>query len=191
MIDEIDYWGHLISDNQKNEKAARWKFLNVESFLKSIERWESNQDNPDTGLYSYLNRITLITRDDLEEDEDQGKINLMTIHAAKGLEFEVVFIAGCDDGIIPHARSIEEGEGNIEEERRLFYVAITRAKRKLFLTTTKSRRKANGVVECQPSPFIAEIPEHLIEVVEAEEPAAEEEVKDAFARMKARFQVPI
>jgi DNA helicase-2/ATP-dependent DNA helicase PcrA len=191
LIDEIDYWGYLISDNQKNEKAARWKFMNVENFLKSIERWESNPDNQDSGLYSYLNRITLITRDDLEEDEDQGKINLMTIHAAKGLEFEVVFIAGCDDGVIPHARSIEEGEGNIEEERRLFYVAITRAKRKLFLTTTKSRRKATGVVECQPSPFIAEIPEHLIEVVEAEEPAAEEEVKDAFARMKARFQVPI
>jgi DNA helicase-2/ATP-dependent DNA helicase PcrA len=190
LVDQIDYWGYLVSENQKSDKAARWKFLNVESFINSIDAWEKDPDNLDPGLYNYLNRITLITRDDLEE-EDEGKINLMTIHAAKGLEFDVVFIAGCEDGIIPHAKSLEEGEGNIEEERRLFYVAITRAKKKLILTSARSRRKMNSVTESQPCPFIAEIPEHLLQVVEPEEPLKEEEIADAFARMKARFKVPV
>ena len=67
----------------------------------------------------------------------------MTIHAAKGLEFEVVFIAGCEDGIIPHARALEEGEGNLEEERRLFYVAVTRARRRLLVSSCLRRRKQN------------------------------------------------
>jgi DNA helicase-2/ATP-dependent DNA helicase PcrA len=190
LVDAIDYWGYLITENQKSDKAARWKFLNVESFINSIDTWEKDPDNLDPGLYNYLNRITLMSRDDLDEAEE-GKINLMTIHAAKGLEFDVVFIAGCEDGIIPHARSLEEGAGNIEEERRLFYVAITRAKKKLIITSALSRRRMNSVVESQPSPFLAEIPEHLIENVEPEHEAKEEEVNDAFAKMKARFKVPV
>jgi DNA helicase II / ATP-dependent DNA helicase PcrA len=143
------------------------------------------------GLYEYLNLVSLVTRDDLEDEDGEGKVNLMTIHAAKGLEFDVVFIAGCEDGIIPHARSLEEGQGNLEEERRLFYVAITRAKEKLIITQARARRRLREVVETSPSPFLAEIPAHLIQVVEAEKPAQEGDVKDAFARMRARFKAPI
>jgi DNA helicase-2/ATP-dependent DNA helicase PcrA len=182
LVEHIDYWGHLLSENQKSDKAARWKFMNVESLIESIERWERDPDNLEPGLYEYLNRISLVTRDDLDDQDGEGKINLMTIHAAKGLEFEVVFIAGCEDGIIPHARSLEEGQGNLEEERRLFYVAITRA---------AQRRRARETVDCAPSPFLAEIPPQLIQTVQAEEPARETDVKDAFARMRARFKAPI
>jgi DNA helicase-2/ATP-dependent DNA helicase PcrA len=103
----------------------------------------------------------LITRDD-QDEEDTGKVNLMTIHAAKGLEFDVVFIAGCEDGIIPHARALEEGEGNIEEERRLFYVAVTRARKRLLITICRQRRRNAMPVDCTPSPFLAEIPEELL-----------------------------
>jgi len=191
LVEEIDYWGYLVADNPKNDKAAKWKFMNVEGLIDSIARFEKDPDNLDPGLYSYLNRVSLVSRDDLEDAEDGGKINLMTVHAAKGLEFEVVFIAGCEDGIIPHARSLEDGGGNIEEERRLFYVAITRAKKKLIITQASKRRRLRESVDTSPSPYLAEIPPKLMQVVEAEKSADEGEMKDAFARMKARFKAPI
>jgi DNA helicase-2/ATP-dependent DNA helicase PcrA len=191
LVDNIDYWSYLITEYNKNEKAARWKFLNIEYLIQSIETWENDPDNFDPTLFPYLNRISLITRDDESYDKDEGgkgKVNLMTIHASKGLEFPVVFIAGVEDGLIPHARSLEEGDGNIEEERRLFYVAITRARDKLFLTSCKQRRKLQSVVECAPSPFLSEIPEHLVEYHEGEEVIeSSDEAADYFAQIKNKF----
>ncbi|MBO4438419.1 MAG: UvrD-helicase domain-containing protein [Spirochaetaceae bacterium] len=187
MVDEIDYWSYLISEYQKNEKAARYKFLNIESLINSVEVWENNPDNFDTGLFAYLNRITLLSRDDMDDDSDKGKVNLMTIHASKGLEFPVVFIIGCEDGIIPHARSLEEGDGNIEEERRLFYVAITRAQQKLFLSSCRHRRKMQTVVECTPSPFLDEIPANLVEYHEPQTEVSNEMAQQILERMKQRF----
>ncbi len=187
MIDEIDYWSYLIAEYQKNEKAARYKFLNIESLVNSVEVWENNPDNFDSGLFAYLNRITLLSRDDMDDDADKGKVNLMTIHASKGLEFPVVFIIGCEDGIIPHARSVEEGDGNIEEERRLFYVAITRAQQKLFLSCCHHRRKMQSVVECTPSPFLDEIPANLVEYHEPQTEVSNDMAQEILARMKQRF----
>jgi DNA helicase-2/ATP-dependent DNA helicase PcrA len=161
LVDALDYWGYIISENPNNEKAAKWKFMNVESLLRGMDTWEKDPDNLDPSLYAWLNRISLITRDDQDEDEG-GKVNLMTIHAAKGLEFDVVMVAGCEDGIIPHARSLEEGDGNLEEERRLFYVAITRARKRLLLSSCRQRRRNAMAVDCVPSPFLAEIPEELL-----------------------------
>ena len=186
MVEEIDYWSYLVQEYQKNEKAARYKFLNIESLISSISVWEKDPDNYDKSLFDYLNRITLMSRDSLE-DEYSGKVNLMTIHAAKGLEFPVVFIAGAEDGIIPHARSLEEGEGNIEEERRLFYVAITRAQRKLFISSCMKRRKAGNETECHPSPFLDEIPDNLVEYHEPAQQLETSEAIDILAKMKARF----
>ncbi|MDD6485824.1 MAG: 3'-5' exonuclease [Spirochaetales bacterium] len=187
MVDEIDYWSYLISEYQKNEKAARYKFLNIESLVNSIEIWENDPDNFDSGLFAYLNRITLLSRDDMDDDSDKGKVNLMTIHASKGLEFPVVFIVGCEDGIIPHARSLEDGEGNIEEERRLFYVAITRAQQKLFLSSCRHRRKMQSVVECTPSPFLDEIPANLVEYHEPQTEVSNDMAQQILERMKQRF----
>jgi DNA helicase II / ATP-dependent DNA helicase PcrA len=123
----------------------------------------------------------------MEEDEDSGKVNLMTIHASKGLEFPVVFIVGAEDGLIPHARCVEETGGDVEEERRLFYVAITRARDKLFITSCRRRRKMGGVVECTPSPFLEEIPASLVEYHEPSQPVETDEAIDILAKMKARF----
>jgi DNA helicase-2/ATP-dependent DNA helicase PcrA len=111
----------------------------------------------------------------------------MTIHASKGLEFPVVFIAGAEDGIIPHARSLEEGDGNIEEERRLFYVAITRARDKLFITSCLKRRRMQNTADCVPSPFLTEIPSHLVEYHEADPELETHEAENFFALMKSRF----
>jgi len=186
LIDAVDYWGYLVEENKQNDKAAKWKFHNLEILIKSMEDWETNPDNLSPGLYEWLNRVSLITRDDLDDDEG-GEVNLMTIHAAKGLEFDVVFIAGCEDGIIPHARSLEEGEGNIEEERRLFYVAVTRARRRLLVSACLRRRKQNQTVDCVPSPFLQEIPPDLIQNCIGEAEFTEEEGEEYFGKLKAMF----
>ncbi len=189
MVDTVNYMDYLMQEYQKNEKAARFKFLNIEHLINSIDAWENNPDNFDTGLYAYLNRITLISRDDMEDDSIKGKVSLMTIHASKGLEFPVVFIAGAEEGLIPHARSLEEGEGNIEEERRLFYVAITRARDKLFISACRRRRKMQNVVDCTPSPFLDEIPSNLVEYHEPPGEVEDTMALDILARMKNKFTI--
>ncbi len=187
LIAEIDYWAHLVSEHQRNDKVAKWKFRNIELFIDIVRAYETDPDNLDRGLFQFLNRITLQLRDDIEQDDDKGKVNLMTIHAAKGLEHEVVFVAGVENGIIPHARAIEENEANIEEERRLFYVAITRARRKLYLTSCRRRKVMREVIECAPSPFLEEIPAELVQFSEIDVTVEQSEAADYFALMKAKF----
>ncbi|MDR3170226.1 MAG: UvrD-helicase domain-containing protein [Treponema sp.] len=188
LVDTIDYWGYLITEYNKAEKIARWKFRNIEYLMQSIANWEHDPDNLDPTLYPYLNRISLITRDDGEDEAGKGKVNLMTIHASKGLEFPVVFIAGAEEGVIPHTRSLEDGDRSLEEERRLFYVAITRARDKLFITSCLTRRHLSSTVECTPSPFLAEIPSHLVEYHEPEGPVESgAEAEQFFALIKSKF----
>ena len=190
MVEDINYFEFLISENPKSDKAARFKYMNIESLINNMEMWENNPDNFDTGLYAYLNRITLLSRDDMEDDSLKGKVNLMTIHASKGLEFPVVFICGCEDGIIPHARSLEDSDGGIEEERRLFYVAITRARDKLFLSCCQHRRKMQQNVECTPSPFLDEIPANLVEYHEPKGEVSEDLAFNILENMKKKFAIP-
>jgi DNA helicase-2/ATP-dependent DNA helicase PcrA len=191
LTDSIDYWGYLVAEHSRDEKKARWKFGNIEYFIRMIENWEKDPDNPDAGLYPWLNRISLITRDD-GEDDNEGRANIMTIHAAKGLEFPVVFIAGAEKGLIPHEKSLSEGgdeAGSVEEERRLFYVAITRAREKLYITSCQKRRKLRDTVDCVPSPFLEEIPQHLVEYHKSE--TAEEDPAEAdeiFARIMEQLK---
>ena len=187
LFAEIDYWSHLVGEHQRNDKVAKWKFRNIELFIEIVRAYERDPDNFDTGLFQFLNRITLQLRDDIDQDDDKGKVNLMTIHAAKGLEHDVVFVAGVEQGIIPHARAIEENEANIEEERRLFYVAITRAKYRLYLTSCRRRKVMREVIDCVPSPFLEEIPAELIEISDIDIAVEQEQAADYFAMMKARF----
>jgi DNA helicase-2/ATP-dependent DNA helicase PcrA len=196
LVDHINYWPYLMAEFSKNEKIARWRFSNIEYFIQAIENWEKDPDNFDTGLYAWLHRVSLITSSDDKEDE-KGKVNLMTIHAAKGLEFPVVFIAGAEEGIIPHTRSLEDAGtdepaallGPMEEERRLFYVAITRAREKLYITSCKQRRRLQDVIESAPSPFLTEIPLHLITTTDVSKPVNDPVEADAFfARIKERFK---
>ena len=177
MIEEIDYKSHLISEFSKSEKAVRFKLKNIEYFLTMIENWENDPDNQNQGLFQYLNRITLLGRDDSDSEESRGKVNLMTIHASKGLEFPVVFIAGVEEGLVPHQRAVEENDGNVEEERRLFYVAITRAQEKLIISSCQKRRKQGILIDCEPSRFLDEIPENLVEYHNPQEALPEDKAK--------------
>ena len=192
LVDEIAYFDYLISENPKSEKAARFKYMNIESLIKSMEQWENNPEHEDTSLFAYLNRITLLSRDDLDDGEqDKGKVNLMTVHASKGLEFPVVFIAGAEEGLMPHARAVEEGgEQAIEEERRLFYVAVTRARDRLFISSCLKRRKMTATVECAPSRFLEEIPESLVEYHEPSKEVSDEQAHELLQNMLKNMSRP-
>ena len=183
LVEEIHYWNYLVMEYQKNEKEAKWKYKNILTFISLLDRWEQ-ENEAEESIYSYLNKITLITRDD-DQDTEGGKVGLMTIHAAKGLEFKVVFLAGCEDAVIPHARALEENPANIEEERRLFYVAVTRAMDKLYITSCRMRHHLKESVTCIPSRFLEEIPAELIQT---EDSKKEESPEEAHKRMMAQFE---
>lgn len=188
LVEEINYKDHLVTEYSKNEKAVRFKLMNIESLLNSMETWENDPDNFNPSLFTYLNRITLLSRDDGNDENDKGKVNLMTIHASKGLEFPVVFIAGAEEGLIPHARSVDDNGGNVEEERRLFYVAITRARDKLLISSCQKRRKQQSIVECTPSRFLDEIPENLVEYHEPAKEVSQEKGHEYLMNMLSQFK---
>ena len=187
LVEEIDYKSYLVTEYSKNEKAVSFKLRNIEFFVELLDRFENNPDNQNPNLYNYLNRITLAGHDDSDEENLKGKVNLMTIHASKGLEFPVVFIAGAEEGLIPHQRSVDENEGNVEEERRLFYVAITRARDKLLISSCLHRRKQQMIVQCEPSRFLDEIPENLVEYHEPQKEVSLEKGHDILANMLKTF----
>jgi len=121
---------------------------------------------PDAGLAEFLEQIALVTEQDAY-DETSGSVTLMTLHNAKGLEFDVVFIVGMEDGVFPHYRSMTDA-AELEEERRLAYVGITRARRRLYLTHAWSRSLFGASSYNPPSRFLGEIPPDLVEEVERE-----------------------
>lgn len=184
LVHDIGYWPYLVSEFQKNERAAKAKWRNIALFTKSISTYENNPDILDPTFLGYLNRISLQARDEEEDLDARGKVHLMTIHSAKGLEHEIVFLAGVEQDILPHRRSVEEA-GSDEEERRLFYVAITRARRHLYLTSCRRRTVMREVIESAPSPFLEEIPRELVQIKDADASADAELPEDPFAALRS------
>lgn len=151
--------------NDKSTEGLQ-RYENIQELLNSIKEWVESPDNEDgevvdKGLGAYLQQITLLTDAD-EKDPDADTVKLMTIHAAKGLEFECVFAAGLEEMLFPNAMSINTRE-ELEEERRLFYVVVTRAKKKLWVTYANTRYKFGQLVQNEPSRFIEELPEALLD----------------------------
>ena len=191
MVDDINYKDHLLTEFSKSERAVQFKLKNIDDLIRFMETWENDPDNPNPNLYNYLNRITLMSRDNGDDESGKGKASMMTIHAAKGLEFPVVFIAGAEEGLIPHARAVAENDGDVEEERRLFYVAITRARDKLFISSCRKRRHLQMSVETEPSRFLDEIPQNLVQYHEPEKPLSSEQqsqmLGDFLTSLKSRI----
>jgi len=151
--------------NDKSTEGVT-RYENIQELLNSIKEWTESPDNEDgelvdKSLASYLQQITLLTDAD-EKDPDADTVKLMTIHAAKGLEFSCVFAAGLEEMLFPNAMSINTRE-ELEEERRLFYVVITRAKERLWITYANSRYRFGQLVQNEPSRFIEEIPEQYMD----------------------------
>ena len=151
-------------NDKSTEGVARYE--NIQELLNSIKEWietpmnEEDGEVGDKSLAAYLQQITLLTDAD-EKDPDADVVKLMTVHAAKGLEFQCVFVAGLEEMLFPSGMSVNTRE-ELEEERRLFYVAITRAKDRLWLTYANTRYRFGSLVQNEPSRFIEELPEpHL------------------------------
>ena len=128
----------------------------IKEFVESEEVKLSDQDEPDKSLGAFLQEVTLLTGVDNDNDDDPDKITLMTIHMAKGLEFKNVYIVGMEEDLFP-SQMMLSSRADLEEERRLFYVAITRAENKLFLSYALSRYRFGRLKSCEPSRFIEEI----------------------------------
>ncbi|MBS1258130.1 MAG: ATP-dependent DNA helicase PcrA [Candidatus Scalindua arabica] len=135
---------------------------NIDELVNAASEYDNS--NPDGSLQGFLEEVALIS--DIDKWDDQtDTVTLMTLHAAKGLEFPVVFIAGLEEGLLPHSQS-KDSDDDIEEERRLCYVGITRAQRDLFLIHTRYRAKFGQRSPCIPSRFLSEIPEDFIEGID-------------------------
>jgi superfamily I DNA/RNA helicase len=155
--------------------AKRWG--NVEGLLQTLARREQRDGRGTDGLAAFLQTLTM----DIEpEGEDAGdQVTLSTLHGSKGLEFDVVFLIGCEEGYLPHARTLETratdtnepGAADIEEERRLFYVGVTRARQRLVLTRAKSRVVRGRAVPRTPSRFLLDVPADLLEELDVKEEA--------------------
>ena len=141
-------------DDRSIEGISRYE--NVQELLNSIKEFIDNEENKEKGLNEFLQDISLMTDQDKNVDSDEEFISLMTIHMAKGLEFPVVFIVGVEEDLFPSQMMISSRE-DLEEERRLFYVAITRAMKKLYLTYSKTRYRYGLLKDCEKSRFIKEI----------------------------------
>ncbi|MBW3579043.1 MAG: UvrD-helicase domain-containing protein [Actinobacteria bacterium] len=151
--------------------------------LQSVAR-EYHERSPDGGLEGFLESVTLVTDQDelldIEKDQverDQTAVTFMTLHTAKGLEYPVVFITGMDDRVFPHVRSLSEPE-QLEEERRLCYVGLTRAKDRLYVAHADHRTLWGGTSYNPPSRFLSELPERVVDVRSDERGAAARRVRD-------------
>ncbi len=150
LISKIHYYDYLLSKG-KEEGASRVE--NVKEFINVVSEFIKTSE--DTSLSAFLNHLSLIT--DIDMSKEGNRVTLMTLHAAKGLEFPVVFLVGMEEGFLPHYRAFESSK-EMEEERRLCYVGITRAKERLFFTYAYRRSRYGVSAPTKPSRFLSEIP---------------------------------
>jgi len=159
MIEKTDYEKYIKGKITDKEGQERWENLKeLFSVTKKYDHLAAGE-----GLRVFLEEATLMSNHD-EVVSDQNLVNLMTLHCAKGLEFPVVFIAGCEEGIFPHSRSLIDA-WQMEEERRLCYVGITRAKEKLYLIAAQARQLFGSTMVNPPSRFLSDIPIHLVKYI--------------------------
>ncbi|CAI8849470.1 DNA helicase Rep [Methylococcus capsulatus] len=150
-----------VRENSSDAKAAERKFGNVRELLDWLRRI-AEKDGENRSLAETVAKATLLDVLDRNQEDDTGdRVSLMTLHAAKGLEFPYVYLVGMEENLLPHQTSIDED--NIEEERRLAYVGITRARRDLTLSYCSHRKRYGEMIGCEPSRFLAELPQEDLE----------------------------
>lgn len=163
----IEGSGYLAALKASNSVEDESRVQNIEEFLQFADEYTKTHE--DANLEDFLTEISLLS--DIDGKTEDDKITMMTVHSSKGLEFKNVFVVGLEEGLFPSSRSMDS-EQEVEEERRLMYVAITRAKERLFLTAARERFMYGNTISSKPSRFVEEI-EDYIEKVETEEKRSE------------------
>lgn len=165
LLEEVRY-KDAIKEEVKSEKMRQFKWDNVLQCIESLKEYESQglQENREISLQDFVGTTSLDNQKNSfrEKENKEDKVHLMTIHSAKGLEFAACFLVGVEDHIIPHEKSVSDT--GLEEERRLMYVALTRAKNYLTISMARQRKKMGKEISTSPSRFLFEIPKELIKV---------------------------
>jgi DNA helicase-2/ATP-dependent DNA helicase PcrA len=156
----LDQTGYLNDLREENSEEANERIENLMELVSAAREYETREQEASLG--GFVDRLSLLSEADEESGTKEAKVWLMTMHAAKGLEFPVVVIAGLEEGLFPHSRSSEDVE-ELEEERRLCYVGMTRAQSTLILTSAARRRVFGEYQSTEPSRFLDEIPSELVE----------------------------
>jgi ATP-dependent DNA helicase Rep len=161
FINQINYEAWL-NENSKTQSAAERKIKNVRDLIDWLKRIADKDEGDEKTLAEIISKVLLMDMLERNQEEEAGdQVSLMTLHASKGLEFPHVFLIGMEENLLPHQNSIETD--NIEEERRLAYVGITRAQRSCTLSYCTHRKRYGEVTECEPSRFLNELPEEDLE----------------------------
>jgi len=180
FLEETGYFAEL-RRLEKNPETSEARVRNLKELLATMD---GVGNLPTERLENFLENITLDSDRAEDKENTSDAVTLITMHSCKGLEFPHVFIVGLEDGLLPHSRS--KVEGTLDEERRLFYVAVTRAMQTLAISHCGGRKKYGQLLPCQPSPFLKELPAELVETSDAKSktPVAQESGKNLFAAMR-------
>ena len=182
LMDHMDYLDWVGANDEHKQKDRRRRNL------KDLVGWLARLGREELSAEALLARLSLVAGPDDDRHEGKDVVRLMTLHAAKGLEFDRVWLIGCEEGMLPHARSVDDGQ--IEEERRLMYVGITRARRVLNISHCGQRRRGGEVISPEPSRFLTELPEHAIDWPQASdrEKVTGDDAKANIADLKALLE---
>jgi DNA helicase II / ATP-dependent DNA helicase PcrA len=184
LLDEVGYIAE-VRRAEKNPETADSRIRNLRELTATLDGADTVTQPPFDRLETFLEQITLDSEREEEKDEATGDaVTLITMHSCKGLEFPSVYVVGMEDGLLPHSRS--KVEGTLDEERRLFYVAITRAMQRLSISHCAARKKYGSLVPCHPSPFLKELPPEFVEDADekAKQPVPPDSGKDLFAALR-------
>ncbi|MEO0326422.1 MAG: ATP-dependent helicase, partial [Myxococcota bacterium] len=186
----------LLEQGPLSDPRAKRRRDNILFVLRSIERYEARERDK-VSLAAFLTRLTLRDTEDEEEAKKKGRVTLSSLHSAKGLEFDVVFLVGCVEGQLPHTRTTdpkvhEAAPTDIDEERRLFYVGVTRARELLTLSRPTQRLSRGRLTPRVPSRFLEGFPAEAWEthVPAGEAPLSGDEISDMATQLLARLRRP-
>jgi len=181
FLNETGYFAEL-RRLEKNPENAESRVRNLKELMATMD---GSGNQPAERLENFLENVTLDSDRAEEKENTSDAVTLITMHSCKGLEFPHVFVVGLEDGLLPHSRS--KVEGTMDEERRLFYVAVTRAMQTLTISHCGGRKKYGQLLPCQPSPFLKELPEELVETsdIKSKTPVAQDSGKNLFAAMRS------